>query len=62
MNSPEDAIQMCVCSEQVSDPETYWDVTPETLAELTIWWEHRMACPEDDFQMTDDLYLDIVAR
>ena len=60
--SPEDAIQLCVCSEQLSDPVVYWEVTSESMTELNTWWRHRMACPDNDYQLTDDLYLDIVSR
>ena len=60
--SPDDPIQMCVCSEQLSNPATYWDVTSESMTQLINWWQLRMACPDDNFPLTDDLYLDIVAR
>ena len=59
--SPEDAVQLCCCSDQLSDPDTYWDVTPAVLSLLTSWWQHRVTCTTDA-SLTDDLYLDIVAR
>jgi hypothetical protein len=57
----EEAVQMCVLADQLSDPETYWDVTPTSMGQLTRWWLHRMACGVD-VQLTDDQYLNIVAR
>ena len=56
-----DAVLLCCCADQLSDPATYWDVTPAALSKLTTWWQHRMASKVDEV-MTDDLYLDIVAR
>ena len=59
-----EAVQLCVCADQLSDPDTYWDVTPAVLSKLTTWWRHRMAA--DDPQLSgpggEKLYLDIVAR
>ncbi|XP_070203156.1 uncharacterized protein [Littorina saxatilis] len=56
-----DAIQLCCCSEQLSQPASYWHVTPAVLSQLSTWWQHRMACTVDT-RLTDQLYLDIVAR
>ncbi len=59
--SAADAVQLCCCSDQLSDPATYWDVTPAVLSQLTSWWQHRVTCTTDA-SLTDDLYLDILAR
>ena len=59
--STTDAVQLCCCSDQLSDPAKHWDVTPDALSRLTTWWQHRMACTMDTV-LTDDLYLDIMAR
>ena len=56
-----DAVRLCCCSDQLSDPATYWDVTPAVLSQLTSWWQHRVTSTVDT-QLTDDLYLDILAR
>ena len=56
-----DAVQMCCCSDLLSDPATYWDVTPAVLSRLTSWWQHRMTCTVDTV-LTDQVYLDIVDR
>ncbi|KAK7092698.1 uncharacterized protein [Littorina saxatilis] len=56
-----EAIQLCCCSDQLSDPASYWHVTPAVLSQLSTWWQHRMACTVDA-RLTDQLYLDIVAR
>ena len=56
-----DAVQLCCCSDQLSDAAAYWDVTPADLSQLTSWWQRRVACPVGT-QLTDDLYLDILAR
>ena len=60
-DSAEDAIRLCVCSDHLSDPETYRGVTPAVLSQLTTWWKHRVARAVDT-HFTDNLYLDIVAR
>ncbi|XP_070203700.1 uncharacterized protein [Littorina saxatilis] len=59
-NSAE-AVQLCCCSDQLSQPASYWHVTPAVLSQLSTWWQHRMACTVDT-RLTDQLYLDIVAR
>ncbi|XP_076447269.1 uncharacterized protein LOC143284478 isoform X2 [Babylonia areolata] len=56
-----DATRLCVCSDQLSDRDTPWKVTQADLSHLSTWWQHRMACAEDN-SLTDLLYLDIVAR
>ncbi|XP_070207994.1 uncharacterized protein [Littorina saxatilis] len=56
-----DAVQLCCCSDQVSQPASYWHVTPAVLSQLGTWWQHRMPCTPNT-RLTDDLYLAIVAR
>ena len=56
-----DVRELCVCSDHLSDPDTFWHVTPAVLAQLAAWWQRRMASGVDK-HMTDQLYLDIVAR
>ncbi|XP_070202899.1 uncharacterized protein [Littorina saxatilis] len=56
-----EAIQLCCCSDKLSQPASYWHVTPAVLSQLSTWWQHRMACTVDT-RLTDQLYLDIVAR
>ncbi|XP_070203208.1 uncharacterized protein [Littorina saxatilis] len=56
-----EAIQLCCCSDQLSQPASYWHVTPAVLSQLSTWWQHRMTCAVDT-RLTDQLYLDIVAR
>ncbi|XP_070203630.1 uncharacterized protein [Littorina saxatilis] len=56
-----ECVQLCCCSDQLSQPASYWHVTPAVLSQLSTWWQHRMACTVDT-RLTDQLYLDIVAR
>ncbi|XP_070202836.1 uncharacterized protein [Littorina saxatilis] len=56
-----EAVQLCCCSDQLSQPASYWHVTPAVLSQLSTWWQHRVACTVDT-RLTDQLYLDIVAR
>ncbi|XP_070200866.1 uncharacterized protein [Littorina saxatilis] len=56
-----EAVQLCCCSDQLSQPALYWHVTPAVLSQLSTWWQHRMACTVDA-RLTDQLYLDMVAR
>ena len=56
-----DAVQLCCCSDQLSDAATYWDMMTADLSQLTSWWQRRVTCTVD-MQLTDDLYLDILAR
>ena len=59
--SSEDAVQLCVCREHLSDPVTYWHVTPHVLAQLSQWWTSRMTSSKNTW-LDDRSYLDIVAR
>ncbi|KAK7093785.1 uncharacterized protein [Littorina saxatilis] len=56
-----EAVQLCCCADQLSDPMTYWHVTPTVMTQLTAWWQRRVTCTVDP-QLTDQLYLDIVSR
>ncbi|XP_070207910.1 uncharacterized protein [Littorina saxatilis] len=56
-----EAVLLCCCSDQLSQPASYWHVTPAVLSQLGTWWQHRMACTVDTL-LSDDSYLDIVAR
>ncbi|XP_070207916.1 uncharacterized protein [Littorina saxatilis] len=56
-----EAVLLCCCSDQLSLPASYWHVTPAVLSQLSTWWQHRMACTVDTL-LSDDSYLDIVAR
>ena len=58
-----EAAQLCVCSDDLSDPETYWNVTPDLLSRLDKWWQRRVACVVDKSLDNDtELYMHIVAR
>ncbi|XP_070206773.1 uncharacterized protein [Littorina saxatilis] len=56
-----EAAKMCMTADLVSDPETYWSVTPDVLSRLSAWWQKRVTDTVDK-QLNDQLYLDIVAR
>ena len=60
--STEDAIQLCCCSDELSDPVTFWHVKPDVLQRLTSWWQRRMTCTAADPMLDDELYLEIVGR
>ncbi|XP_070209383.1 uncharacterized protein [Littorina saxatilis] len=60
VNAEEAALLSC-CSDHLSNPATYWDVTEDVLFELKRWWTHRMACIVNT-QLSDQTYIDIVAR
>ncbi|KAK7094307.1 uncharacterized protein [Littorina saxatilis] len=59
--SAAEAVLLCCCSDQLSQPASYWDVTPAVLSQLSTWWQLRVARTVDTL-LTDDKYLDIVAR
>ncbi|KAK7089592.1 hypothetical protein V1264_024407 [Littorina saxatilis] len=59
--SAAEAVQLCCCSNQLSQPASHWHVTPAVLSQLSTWWQHRMAFTVDTL-LSDDKYLDIVAR
>jgi hypothetical protein len=53
-------VGLCLCSERLSQRNTYWDVTSTVLQNLSTWWRQRMS--QMTSSMSDDEYLDIVAR
>ena len=58
-----EAAQLCVCSDDLSDPETYWNVTSALLSSLDNWWQRRVACVIDTSLDNDtELYMHIAAR
>ena len=60
-SSEEDVTGLCCCSDELSDPVTFWDLQPAVLSRLSDWWRRRMTCTEDP-QLSDLLYLEIVGR
>ncbi|XP_025113046.1 uncharacterized protein LOC112575403 [Pomacea canaliculata] len=59
---PADIPGLCLCSDQLSDPKTPWDVSSHVLIELRNWWQRRVAGAGPDSQMTDYLYWILVSR
>nr|KAG5701949.1 hypothetical protein BaRGS_034531 [Batillaria attramentaria] len=55
------AVQMCLCSDQMSAFATPWDVTEDVLSHLSDWWERRLACSLDPM-MSSTIYLDLIVR
>ncbi|XP_025098572.1 uncharacterized protein LOC112566557 [Pomacea canaliculata] len=53
---------LCLCSDQLSDPKTPWDVSSHVLTELRNWWQRRVAGAGPDSHMTCDVYKKLVAR
>ncbi|XP_076443881.1 uncharacterized protein LOC143282190 [Babylonia areolata] len=56
----EEAVELCFCSDLVSEPEQYWNVTPAVLERLGDWWQARMSATNT--QLNDCLYLELVSR
>ncbi|XP_025115937.1 uncharacterized protein LOC112577155 isoform X2 [Pomacea canaliculata] len=57
----DDAVQLCLCSNQMSDRTRPWEFTDDVMSGLSHWWL-RLTTHEDDYSMTGDIYEDIVAR
>ncbi|XP_025112759.1 uncharacterized protein LOC112575255 isoform X1 [Pomacea canaliculata] len=53
---------LCLCSDQLSEPSTPWDVNTMVLEKLEDWWNHNVSVYEHDSHMTSDLYKILVAR
>ncbi|KAL8624556.1 hypothetical protein ACOMHN_005857 [Nucella lapillus] len=61
VSTAQEAVAMTLCSDDLSDPTDYWDVTSHVISRLTSWWQRRMtSCPGQP--LSDDQYLDIVGR
>lgn len=57
-----DPVDLCLCSDHLSDPEIPWHVTDSVLSRFQQWWNARIVSSHEDPNMTDDLYLKILAR
>ncbi|XP_025114123.1 uncharacterized protein LOC112576088 [Pomacea canaliculata] len=53
---------LCLCCDQLSDPQTPCDVSSHVLRELGHWWQRRVAGAGPDSRMTDVVYKMLVAR
>ncbi|XP_070183807.1 uncharacterized protein [Littorina saxatilis] len=54
------ASRLCCCSDDISDPERFWDVTDTVLARLNTWVQHIMT-GSDRWKFTSQQYVEIVA-
>ncbi|XP_025111158.1 uncharacterized protein LOC112574356 [Pomacea canaliculata] len=54
--------RLCLCSDQLSNPDTPSDVNDDVLRELGEWWQHRVTSPGPDSHMTSEIYKKLVAR
>ncbi|XP_025097937.1 uncharacterized protein LOC112566159 [Pomacea canaliculata] len=53
---------LCLCSDQLFDPKTPWDISDGLVRELENWWQRRVAGFGPDSHMTRGLYRILVAR
>nr|KAG5688043.1 hypothetical protein BaRGS_003589 [Batillaria attramentaria] len=54
-----EAVQLCLCADQLSSRATPHDVTSATLSALTSWLQRRTSV---DPHMSSDVYIDVLAR
>ncbi|XP_076461144.1 uncharacterized protein LOC143293786 isoform X2 [Babylonia areolata] len=57
----QEAADMTLCSDDLSDPADPWNVTAHVLSRLTSWWQRRMTSHAGPV-LTDDQYLEIIGR
>nr|KAG5693854.1 hypothetical protein BaRGS_009910 [Batillaria attramentaria] len=51
---------MCLCGDDMSDPETPWLVDKDVLSKLTDWWQNRMATTQAP-PLQKGLYLHVIS-
>jgi hypothetical protein len=54
-------VRLCLCCDQLSPIDTYWQVYQSVLPRLSTWWRHHMTSDVAS-QITDVTYLDIAAK
>ncbi|KAL8612756.1 hypothetical protein ACOMHN_033755 [Nucella lapillus] len=59
--TPQQAVDMTLCSDDLSDPNVSSEVTAHVLHRLTCWWQRRMTAYPGQ-PLRDDQYMDIVGR
>ncbi|XP_025078783.1 uncharacterized protein LOC112554924 isoform X4 [Pomacea canaliculata] len=59
---PADIAGVCLCCDQLCDPETPCDVSSHVLKKLGEWWKRRVAVSGPDSHMTRHMYKTLVAR
>ncbi|XP_025112597.1 uncharacterized protein LOC112575164 [Pomacea canaliculata] len=62
VKATDDPTHLCLCSNHLSNPCAPWDIDTSVMSHLRNWWERLMNQSDVDSNMTDDLYLDMIAR
>ncbi|XP_025111732.1 uncharacterized protein LOC112574720 [Pomacea canaliculata] len=62
LDFPGQCLCLCLCRDQLSDPETPRNVNRHVMKELREWWQRRVAEAGPDPHMTREVYKTLVAR
>ncbi|XP_070203453.1 uncharacterized protein [Littorina saxatilis] len=60
--STEDPVCLCLTSDQVSDRDSFWEVTDDVMKGMDQWWKALMTSKREDPAMTKDVYEELVAK
>ncbi|XP_025113626.1 uncharacterized protein LOC112575812 [Pomacea canaliculata] len=55
-------VDLCLCAEQLSSPNTPWDVSSDVVTNVQQWLEKLMRSTVDGESMWEELYVSMVAR
>lgn len=58
----EDPVCLCLTSDQVSDRDSFWEVTDDVMKGMDQWWKALMTSKREDPAMTKDVYEELVAK
>ncbi|KAK7106045.1 hypothetical protein V1264_017348 [Littorina saxatilis] len=58
----EDPVCLCLTSDQLSDRNSFWEVTDDVITGMDQWWKALMTSRGEDPAMTKDVYEELVAR
>ncbi|XP_025112578.1 uncharacterized protein LOC112575159 [Pomacea canaliculata] len=58
----DDPTQLCLCANHLSNPCAPWDIDTSVMSHLRKWWDRLMNQSDADPKMTDEMYLNMIAR
>ncbi|XP_025112617.1 uncharacterized protein LOC112575171 isoform X3 [Pomacea canaliculata] len=62
VKATDDPTHLCLCANHLSNPCAPWDIDTSVMSHLRNWWNRLMNQSDADSNMTDELYLNMIAR
>ncbi|XP_025112607.1 uncharacterized protein LOC112575167 isoform X2 [Pomacea canaliculata] len=62
VKATDDPTHLCLCANHLSNPCAPWDIDTSVMSHLRKWWDRLMNQSDADPKMTDEMYLNMIAR